>query len=66
MKAFGSKPDVVCGIATNTLGGRQLIEKLCGVRSLNIIYPDQKLLLKELLYEKLDLALENNNFESAV
>jgi hypothetical protein len=52
MKAFGSKPDLVCGIATNTLGGRQLIEKLCGVKSLNIIYPDQLAELRELLDEK--------------
>lgn len=54
MKAFGAKPDLVCGIATNTKGGRQLIEKLCGVESLNIIYPDQKLKLRAMLNEKLN------------
>jgi hypothetical protein len=52
MKAFGSKPDVVCGIATNTLGGRKLIEKLCDVPSLNIIYPDQLKIFTKLLNEK--------------
>lgn len=52
MKAFGSEPDVVCGIATNTLGGRQLIENLCGVKSLNIIYPDQLKELNKMLKEK--------------
>lgn len=52
MKAFGSKPDLVCGIATNTLGGRKLIENLCDVPSLNIIYPDQLKKLKKLLDEK--------------
>jgi hypothetical protein len=53
MKAFGSKPDLVCGIATNTLGGRKLIEILCGVESLNIIYPDQLKQLKTLFNKKL-------------
>jgi hypothetical protein len=53
MKAFGSRPDLVSGIATNTLGGRQLIKKLCEVRSLNIIYPECHQALQQLLNEKL-------------
>lgn len=57
MKAFGSKPDLVCGIATNTLGGRKLIEKLCSVPSLNIIYPDQLKQLKTLLNDKVIQAI---------
>lgn len=52
MKAFGSKPDLVSGIATNTLGGRKLITKLCGVPSLNIIYPDQLAEFKKMLNKK--------------
>lgn len=64
MKAFGSKPDLVCGIATNTLGGQQLIEKLCGVPSLNIIYPDQQKKLRTLLNEKLQSVYENALFEA--
>jgi len=54
MKAFGSRPDLVSGIATNTLGGRQLIKKLCGVRSLNIIYPECHSALHQLMNEKLN------------
>lgn len=64
MKAFGSKPDLVCGIATNTLGGRQLIEKLCDVKSLNIIYPDQRIELRELLDEKVIKDININNLQS--
>ena len=32
MKAFQFKPDLVSGVASNTLAGIALIEKLCGVR----------------------------------
>lgn len=52
MKAFGSKPDLVSGIATNTLGGRELINKLCDVPSLNIIYPDQLVEFNKMLNKK--------------
>ena len=64
MKAFGSKPNLVCGIATNTLGGRKLIENLCGVPSLNIIHPDQKKKLGLLLKKSLKAKLESNHFEN--
>ncbi|MEO1052970.1 MAG: hypothetical protein AAFX87_20210 [Bacteroidota bacterium] len=37
MKAFGLKPDLVSGVATNTEAEVQLIEKLSGVRALNIM-----------------------------
>jgi len=40
MRAFGLKPDLVSGIATNTSAGTQLIENLCGVRALNIMDPE--------------------------
>lgn len=63
MKAFGSKPDLVCGIATNTIGGQQLIKKLCGVRSLNIIYPEQQKKLRVLLNEKLKSVFETSLYE---
>ena len=65
MKAFGAKPDLVCGIATNTKGGRRLIEKLCDVRSLNIIYPDQKVKLRALLNEKLRPVFDKALFTEA-
>lgn len=63
MKAFGSKPDLVSGIATNTLGGRQLIKKLCNVRSLNIIHPDCQGTLRELLNKKLSPVFGRELFE---
>ncbi len=37
MESFQEKPDLVSGIATNTLGGIELIESLCKVRAMNII-----------------------------
>lgn len=40
MKAFDIVPDIVTGISTNTLGGRELVEKLCGVTALNLIDPE--------------------------
>lgn len=39
MKAFDIVPDIVTGISTNTLGGRELVEKLCNVPALNLIDP---------------------------
>ena len=42
MKAFGLKPDLVSGIATNTEAGVQLIEKLSGVRALNVMDPERR------------------------
>jgi hypothetical protein len=63
MKAFGSKPDLVSGIATNTLGGRQLIKKLCNVRSLNIIHPECHAALQKLLNEKLSPVFKRNLFD---
>ncbi len=39
MTAFDLKPDLVSGPAVNTLAGRQLVEKLCHVRALNLIDP---------------------------
>jgi hypothetical protein len=63
MKAFGSKPDLVSGIATNTLGGRLLIKKLCNVRSLNIIHPECQETLQKLLNEKLSPVFGRKLFE---
>ena len=63
MKAFGSKPDLVSGIATNTKGGRQLIKKLCNVRSLNIIYPESKDSLRKILNKKLSPVFGRELFE---
>ncbi len=40
MKAYNLTPNIVTGIATNTLAGCELVENLCNVRALNLI--DQK------------------------
>ncbi|XLS30690.1 hypothetical protein ACJD0Z_07640 [Flavobacteriaceae bacterium M23B6Z8] len=37
MQAYDIIPDIVTGIATNTLAGSNLVEKLCGVKALNLI-----------------------------
>ena len=63
MKAFGSRPDLVSGIATNTKGGRQLIKKLCNVRSLNIIHTECQGTLQKLLNEKLSPVFGRELFE---
>lgn len=59
MKSFKLRPDIVSGIATNTYAGAELIEKLCGVKALNLIDPDTAEELKSILSEKLDLSLES-------
>jgi ribosomal protein L30E len=37
MKAFDIVPNIVTGVASNTLGGKRLVEQLCKVKSLNLI-----------------------------
>ncbi len=49
MKAFNIEPDIVTGVSTNTLGGRELVEKLCGVTALNLIDPETTPELKRTL-----------------
>lgn len=66
MKAFGSKPDLISGVATNTIGGVELIENLSDVPSLNLIYPkyleNLRRLLKENLKGVIDLNYSNHFF----
>ena len=57
MKAFNIKPDIVTGISTNTLAGRELVEKLCGIKALNLIDPETMPELKTTLNKALDLDL---------
>jgi hypothetical protein len=53
MEAFGSRPDLISGIATNTIGGRDLIKKLVEVPSLNLIYKKNQSKLREMLSKNL-------------
>jgi phospholipid/cholesterol/gamma-HCH transport system permease protein len=57
MKAFEIKPDLVSGIATNTLAGIQMIRKLCGVTALNLIDATNTEELRKILVEKTKLPL---------
>ncbi len=41
MKAYNLTPNILTGIATNTLAGYKLVENLCNVRALNLTDPKQ-------------------------
>jgi len=58
IKAFKLKPDIVTGVATNTIAGRNLVENLCDVKALNIIDPENTNELKKMLNEKLNITLK--------
>jgi len=62
MKAFGSKPDLISGVATNTIGGVELITTLAGVPSLNLIYPRNHAELRRMLKKNLK-GIVDLNFE---
>lgn len=49
MKAFDIVPDIVTGIASNTLAGARMVEKLCGVKALNLIDSTTTNRLKKIL-----------------
>jgi len=57
MKAFDLVPDLVTGIASNTLAGEKMVEKLCNVRALNLIDADTTEELKAILSEKTGFSL---------
>ncbi|WP_029038737.1 DUF1611 domain-containing protein [Salinimicrobium xinjiangense] len=53
MDAFNVKPDIVTGISSNTLGGRELVEKLCGVPALNLLDVESIPRVKSILRQRL-------------
>ncbi|MFD0863798.1 hypothetical protein ACFQ1M_16400 [Sungkyunkwania multivorans] len=57
MKAFEIVPDIVTGIATNTLAGTRMVEELCNVRALNLIDPKTTSELKRMLSSATQLIL---------
>ncbi len=57
MKAFEVVPDIVTGIASNTLAGIQMVHRLCGVRALNLIDWNTTEELKQILMAKTGLLL---------
>ena len=58
MKAFDIVPDIVTGSASNTLAGIRMVEKLCGVRALNMIDPTTTNKLKSILASTTGLSLD--------
>ncbi len=57
MRAFDIVPDIVTGIATNTLAGTRMVEELCMVKALNLINPKTTEELKRILSSCTGLAL---------
>ena len=63
-KAFGLKPDLVTGPATQTSAAIELVWKLTGVRGINIIDPASKGAFRAFIDEKLGLSIEANPSKS--
>jgi hypothetical protein len=55
MKSFDLKPSIVSGPAANTLGGAELIEKLSGIRALNLFEQNNLPALQKILKTRLEL-----------
>ena len=54
-QAYGLRPDLVAGPATNTTAALDLVEKLTGLPGLNIIDPDKIPVFREFLIHILDI-----------
>lgn len=52
-RAFEREPDLVCGPAANTDSAVDLVQKLCGLRALNLLRQDARSELNRLLDERL-------------
>ncbi|MBT8181917.1 MAG: hypothetical protein KJO53_10045 [Eudoraea sp.] len=61
MKAFEIKPDIVTGIASNTLAGVNMVDKLCDVRALNLIDATTTEDLLKVLTEKTGFSLSEKS-----
>ena len=61
MKAFNIVPDIITGIASNTLAGRRMVERLCNVKALNLINSENTAELKRILMEKTSLDLKEKS-----
>jgi hypothetical protein len=49
MRGFDFKPDLVSGPCTNTIASTELVEKLTGVPALNLMKPENRAVLREML-----------------
>ncbi len=57
MEAYGMKPDLVTGVASNTLAGIDLVDRLCGVPALNFLNPGNGRALRERIGQALGMNL---------
>lgn len=57
-KAYGLRPDLVAGPATNTSAALDLVEKLTGLPGINIIDPDQLPVFRDFLVHVLQIDAE--------
>ena len=57
-KAYGLRPDLVAGPATNTSAALDLVEKLTGLPGINIIDPDQLPVFRDFLVHVLQIDVE--------
>jgi hypothetical protein len=64
-QAFGLKPDLVTGPATQTSAAVELVRKLTGLRGINIIDPAAKAPFRMFLVDKLCLANGDNEMKIA-
>ena len=55
MKSFDLKPSIVSGPAANTLGGSELIQKLCGIKALNLFEQSNLPALQKMLKSRIGL-----------
>jgi hypothetical protein len=61
MKAFEINPDIVTGIASNTLAGVNMVNKLCNVKALNLIDASTTQELMKVLTEKTGFSLSEKS-----
>ena len=55
MAASDNTPDLIAGVTTNTEAGVELVEKLCGIKALNLLARESLWELREMLRKALDL-----------
>ena len=58
ISSYGSSPDLVAGVTTNTEAGVELVEKLCGIRALNLLSRESLWELREMLRKALEIRVD--------
>lgn len=57
IEAYGMKPDLVTGVASNTLAGIDLVDRLCGVPAVNFLNPENGKQMRKRIGQALGLNL---------